>query len=157
MARCFMLVLFLLVSGQLCSAPRYLSGHSNRNSTSIKHRAIFALLSPALLLYVWTRTNNLRFIQCSTNQFRASSAQWHIKIIWVQRHFSVILRRKTKKIVRILVVIRTFCSYAQLKCLLTLKFILFYHSSWINWWKWNLFRKRSSLLCFYHMKINEKV
>ena len=39
LARCYMLVLFLLVSGQLCSAPRCLSGHTNRNNTNIKHRS----------------------------------------------------------------------------------------------------------------------
>ena len=39
LARCVMLVLFLSVSGQLCSAPRFLSGHTDRNNTKIKHRA----------------------------------------------------------------------------------------------------------------------
>ena len=46
----------------LRSAPRYLSDHTNRNNTNIKHRASFALLSPALLLFVWTRPKMIIFL-----------------------------------------------------------------------------------------------
>ena len=46
LALCFMLVLFLLVSGRLCvcTAPRYESGHTDRNNTNINHRASSAPL-----------------------------------------------------------------------------------------------------------------
>ena len=39
LARYLMLVLFLLDPALLCPAPRYLSGHTNRNNTNIKHRS----------------------------------------------------------------------------------------------------------------------
>ena len=58
----FMLVLFLLVSGQLWSAPRFLSGHTDRNNTKIKHRASSAL--PCFAALVWTRQKPLYLFKC---------------------------------------------------------------------------------------------
>ena len=60
LTQCFVVVLFLLVSGQIlfCPAPCCLSGHTNRNSTIIKHRASSALVSPALLLFLLTWPNH---------------------------------------------------------------------------------------------------
>ena len=41
LARCFYISVIPISvwRAQLCPAPRYLSGHSNRNNTDIKHRA----------------------------------------------------------------------------------------------------------------------
>ena len=67
LARCFMLVLFLLSvwTALICLAPRFLSGHTNTNNTNIKHRASSALLSPALLLFVWRRPKSSTIINIS--------------------------------------------------------------------------------------------
>ena len=76
LTRCFVLVLFLLVSGQIlfCPAPRCLSGHINRNSTIIKHRASSALVSPTLLLFLLTWPNPQERIRRCTSKSLCSAA-----------------------------------------------------------------------------------